>query len=353
MPLTTFGRHVLKAIRYKDLGYMTLFNPGTGFFARIPDKGKNDPFWSPHGPELMDISITNWCDKGCDFCYRSSTRLGTHMRLDDYKGVIDQAADMGTFQVALGGGNPNQHPDFIEILEYTASKGVVPNYTTNGRGLSDVILKTTRKHCGAVAISAYPPYDETAKAIEKLTHNSIKTNVHFILDAVSIDTAIDWLNEPPEFLRGINAIVFLNYKPSGRKVFEKRLLQHSTRLEKFFRLSTSPQRKLKVGFDACCVSGVFAYTNINTLMVDACDAGRFSMYVSEDLKVYPCSFQSGLEEGDQLSNKTTLLDIWTKSQNMRTFRSYFSSDRCGTCSHHSACMNGCPLFDELIVCGNR
>lgn len=275
------------------------------------------------------------------------------MALTDYKNVIDQAAKMGTFQVALGGGNPNQHPDFIEILEYTASKGVVPNYTTNGRGLSDEILDATRRCCGAVAVSAYSPYDETAETIEKLIGHGIKTNVHFILDADSIDTAIDWLNHPPEFLRGINAIIFLNYKPSGRRVYEQKLLRNSARLDEFFGLATSKERKLKVGFDACCVSGVFARTNANTSMVDACDAGRFSMYVSEDLKVYPCSFQSGLAEGDQLSGDTTLLEIWTKSENMGAFRSYFSSDRCGGCGHRSTCMNGCPLFDDLVVCGNR
>ena len=301
----------------------------------------------------MDISITNWCDKGCSFCYKSSTKHGEHMALADYKCVIDQAAEMGTFQVALGGGNPNQHPDFVEILEYTTFRGVVPNYTTNGRGLSEEILESTRKHCGAVAVSAYPPYDETAETIGKLADYGIKTNIHFILDADSIDTAIDWLNQPPEFLSGINAIIFLNYKPSGRKVFEEKLLRNSSRLDEFFELATSSRRKLKVGFDACCVSGVFARTNANTSMVDACDAGRFSMYVSEDLKVYPCSFQSGLAKGDQLDGETTLLDIWTKSENMGAFRSYFSSDRCGGCGHRSMCMNGCPIFDDLIVCGNR
>jgi radical SAM protein with 4Fe4S-binding SPASM domain len=344
---------VLKVIRYKSLGYTSFFNPDTGFFARVPDKGKKEPFWSPHGPELIDISITNWCDKGCEFCYKSSTKHGEHMAIDDYKRVIDQAVEMRTFQVALGGGNPNQHPGFVEIIEYTASKGVVPNYTTNGRGLSNEILDTTLKHCGAVAISAYPPYDETAAIIKKLVNYGIKTNVHFILDAESIDTAIDWLCEPPEFLSGINAIIFLSYKPSDRKVLKKKLLRHGTRLEEFFRLATSPQRKLKVGFDACCVSGVFSRTNTNTSMVDACDAGRFSMYVSEDMKVYPCSFQTGLAGGDQIDNETTLLDIWIKSRNMRAFRSYFSSDRCGPCSHSPTCMNGCPLFDELVVCGNR
>ncbi|UXX83023.1 radical SAM/SPASM domain-containing protein [Roseovarius pelagicus] len=301
----------------------------------------------------MDISITNWCDKGCAFCYKSSTKHGQHMAFSDYKNVIDQASEMGVFQVALGGGNPNQHPDFVEILEYTAAKDIVPNYTTNGRGLSSEILEATRKHCGAVAVSAYEPFDETAGTIQTLTSHGIKVNVHFILDSESIDLAIKWLNEPPEFLRGINAIIFLNYKPSGRKVFEKRMLRNSNRLDEFFELATSSQRKLKVGFDACCVSGVFARTNANSTMVDACDAGRFSMYVSEDLSVHPCSFQSGLAEGDQLNEGTSLLEIWTNSENMSSFRNYFASERCGGCSHRSTCMNGCPLFDDLVVCGNR
>ncbi|WP_084392693.1 radical SAM/SPASM domain-containing protein [Henriciella pelagia] len=344
---------MLRINRFKSLGYTSFFNSETGFFARVPDAGAKEPFWSPHGPELMDISITNWCDKGCTFCYKSSTRRGQHMKLDDYKWVIDQAAEMGTFQVALGGGNPNQHPDFIEILEYTKSKGVVPNYTTNGRGLSTEILDATKRCCGAVAVSAYPPYDETEDTIKTLAKYEIKTNVHYILDSESIETAIEWLRSPPKFLKLINALIFLNYKPSGRKVYESKLLRHSDRLDEFFQLATSDQAKLKVGFDACCVSGVFARTNASTSLVDACDAGRFSLYVSEDLRVHPCSFQSGLADGDTLSNDLSLSDIWLKSENMTDFRKYFSSDRCGGCSHRSTCMNGCPLFDDLVVCGNR
>ncbi len=165
--------------------------------------------------------------------------------------------------------------------------------------------------------------------------------------------AIWWLKEPPEFLKSVNAVIFLNYKPSGRKVFENKLLRNSERLDEFFKLATSIERKIKVGFDACCVSGVFARTNASPVMVDACDAARFSMYVSEDLKVYPCSFQSGLEPGDAFNESTSLLDIWTSSENMQSFREYFSSNRCGGCNHKSLCMNGCPIFEQLVVCGNR
>lgn len=275
------------------------------------------------------------------------------MALADYKRVVDQAAEMGTFQVALGGGNPNQHPDFVEMLDYTKAKGIVPNYTTNGRGLTQDVLVATSRNCGAVAVSAYAPYDEASEAIQVLAGHSVRTNVHFILDAQSIDTAISWLREPPGFLRSINAIIFLNYKPSGRKISTDKLLRHSDRLDDFFHLATSTGRRLKVGFDACCVSGVFARTNASTSLVDACDAGRFSLYVSEDLHVHPCSFQSGLADGDRLDESTSLLDIWTKSKTMTAFREYFASDRCGACTHRSACMNGCPLFDDLVVCGNR
>ena len=98
---------MLRINRFKSLGYTSFFNPETGFFARVPDAGAREPFWSPHGPELMDISITNWCDKGCTFCYKESTKRGRHMELSAYKTVIDQASEMGTFQVALGGGNPS------------------------------------------------------------------------------------------------------------------------------------------------------------------------------------------------------------------------------------------------------
>ncbi len=118
-------------------------------------------------------------------------------------------------------------------------------------------------------------------------------------------------------------------------------------------MTTSEKCKLKVGFDSCCVSGVLRRTNTNHDFVDACDAGRFSLFVSEDMKVYPCSFQCGLVEGDNITDKNTLEDIWLNSENMKGFRNYFRSDRCSGCSLKKACKNGCPLFDELVVCGRR
>jgi MoaA/NifB/PqqE/SkfB family radical SAM enzyme len=149
--------------------YSSLFNPNTGFFARVEEPGYSEPFWSQLGPELLDIAITNWCDRGCEFCYRDSSEAGQHMSVRQYEAIMRQAVRVQVLQVALGGGNPNQHPDFCEILRLTREEyGIVPNYTTNGRGLTEQVLNATRTHCGAVAVSAYSPYDETERAIADL-----------------------------------------------------------------------------------------------------------------------------------------------------------------------------------------
>ena len=169
---------------YPEEHYSTLFSPKTGFFARVEEPGHPEPFWSKHGPELIDISITSWCDRNCAICYRSANVKGRHMSVADYVTIIQQAARMDVCQVALGGGNPNQHPQFTDILKITREEfGIVPNYTTNGRGLTDKVLDATAKFCGAVAVSAYQPYDELGIAIGRLRSFDVKTNIHFVLDS--------------------------------------------------------------------------------------------------------------------------------------------------------------------------
>ncbi len=141
--------------QYKEENYSVMFNQKTGALARIEKKGYREPKYSNHGPELLDISISNWCDKGCSFCYRDSNPSGKSISLKDYENILVQAKECDVFQIALGGGNPNQHPNFIDILKLTREYNIVPSYTTNGRGLTKEILEASKKYCGAVAVSYY------------------------------------------------------------------------------------------------------------------------------------------------------------------------------------------------------
>jgi radical SAM protein with 4Fe4S-binding SPASM domain len=347
----TKGKLIIK--HFGSDRYTAVFNPRTGFFARMEDEREPEPFWSSHGPELLDIAVTNWCDRGCHFCYRKSDVDGTHMLFDDYEEVIKQAAAMHVFQVALGGGNPNQHPEFPRMLKLTRDYGIVPNFTTNGRGLTPEVLDAAGKHCGAVAVSAYAPYVELADALRRLIAVGVVVNVHFILSSRTIDIAIDWLREPPPFLRMANAIVFLNYKPVGRHPNPHDLLNRSPRLKEFFQLATSDCLPIRVGFDTCTITGLARLGNADKISLDGCDAGRFSLFVSERMEVFPCSFMVETGLGGVSLRGTTLLDIWRKHPSFLGFRAAHQRGGCADCVTRGECLSGCPLFPEINLCESK
>lgn len=334
--------------------YSALFNPQSGFFARIEDADAPEPFWSSHGPELLDVAITNWCDKGCSFCYRKSDVGGFHMLLDDYREVMRQAQQMHVFQVALGGGNPNQHPQFCEFLRITREDfGIVPNYTTNGRGLTEEIITATARYAGAVAVSAYAPYSETLDAVLRLKRAGVTTNLHFILTSRSVDTAIEWLRNPPDVLTSADAIVFLNYKPVGRSTDESMLLNKSRRVEEFFELATESGYPFRIGFDTCTITGLARLGKAPKVTIEGCDAGRFSLFVSENMEVYPCSYmvEAGYR-GVSLRN-TNLRNIWLTHPSFAGIRAKHQSGGCAECTTPEICLSGCPLFPEMNLCPSK
>lgn len=337
--------------QYPNQNYSTIFNQQTGMFIRIENEGAPEPFWCEYGPELMDVSITNWCDRECRYCYKGSNTTDSHMSLENYTRIVQEASQIKVSQIALGGGNPNQHPQFCEILRITSHYGIIPSYTTNGRGLSKSILETTKRYCGAVAVSAYEPYTEMEDAIHKLIDYNVKTNIHFLLTSQSINNMISWLKEPPEFLNDINAIIFLNYKPTGRYPSPDLLANKDKKTKMFFDLLRN-QFNFKIGFDSCSITGITQYLDINPIFVESCEAGRFSLYISEDMMMYPCSFMSGIIEGIDLA-KYKIQEVWRNSSMFKNFRQIMKSTECQSCKHSKLCMGGCPIFPEINFCEKR
>lgn len=79
-------------------------------------------------PESMDVKITNQCDMGCPFCHENSTALGKHGDIirDEFISSIHPFTE-----VAIGGGNPLEHPDLIEFLHRLKRRNVIANMTVN------------------------------------------------------------------------------------------------------------------------------------------------------------------------------------------------------------------------------
>ena len=81
-------------------------------------------------PELVDLKISDYCDLGCSFCYQNSTRRGKHGDLQVIKDVISKLSHLGTFEIAIGGGEPLQYPYLEEVIHHANACGVTANFTT-------------------------------------------------------------------------------------------------------------------------------------------------------------------------------------------------------------------------------
>ena len=327
--------------------YRTLFNRRTGFFVRKEEDGYLEPTWAMDGPELIDLSITNYCERGCAFCYRDTSKGNAlFMSVEDVEKVATQAETCGTMQIALGGGNPNQHPQFVEILRAIRERGIVPSYTTNGDGLNDKVLKATATYCGAMAISVYPPYDEERyeKLLAHIKEYGITVNLHAIIKKDTLDMWTRWLKTPPSFFKYVNAVIFLNYKP----VRGNECAADKVKVKSLFETVNQCQ-SVRIGFDSCNISGIVRWLDTPVCLIEPCEAARFSAFVSEDMKMYPCSFMAGKGYCGDL-RKNTLLEIWQENEYFKRFRSDDAPEHCVGCGHYKECRGGCRLFEKINFC---
>ncbi|MHA1769397.1 MAG: radical SAM/SPASM domain-containing protein [Candidatus Thorarchaeota archaeon] len=274
-------------------------------------------------PELIDIAISNRCNQNCYFCYRNSTPTGPLMSMNDFKFLIDQLN--GTFQVAIGGGEPTQHPDFISMLEYASDSGIVPNYTTNGTNLTDEVLNASKRHCGAVAVSWNK---DSHESIRKLVNEGIKTNIHFVVMQHTINEALRLITDVENLNNlGVNAVVFLLHKAVGRgKLADTPTGADTQRLIRQALTGEAP-----VGFDTCFTPLISHAEQVSEVSVpwtllDFCEASRFSMFVDQNLVAQPCSFCTGQRFSSNL-RKQSLRDIWF-GHKFDDFRALLKEDKC-------------------------
>lgn len=188
---------MIKTRHFADSNYHSIYCNGKTM--RIPiDASK--PITELEYPEFYDVKLTSKCSGKCPYCYMDSIEQGDHFydaveKINDFFG--EMTPNQRPFQVALGGGNPNEHPDFCNILKKFSDLDITPNYTTNGMGLTDEVMEATIKYCGGVAVSCHPHLKSVwENAAEVLLESGIKTAFHHIIsDKESVDRFLSILND--------------------------------------------------------------------------------------------------------------------------------------------------------------
>lgn len=255
------------------------FNGKTIRFAIDPSK----PILELEYPEFYDIKITDKCSKGkCHWCYMNSKEDSCH-----YDNIIQKTVDFfgsmtenqKPFQVTFGGGEPTEHPYFLELLKITSDLGISPSYTTNGTFENkEDIIEYTKRYCGGVAVSCHNHLrDYWTNAANLFIDNGIRTNFHLIIsDKESIDRFIEIYNEWKD---KIDYFVLLPMMKKGRS--------NNDIIDWEYLKSVIPDNKENIAFGA----NFYPYLQEDNLGAILYEPEIMSKFLDlKDMKIYKSSF---------------------------------------------------------------
>lgn len=344
--------------KYRSKNYNYNWNNENGYFERWGKDKKDNPDFSPVGPEILDIEISKQCKNECLFCYKSNNSLGSYMSYKDYKTIIDKMPN-NLMQIALGIGDIDYNLDTLEmILSYTKSKGIIPNITINGYRLTNEIIKMLSQYVGAVSVSNYNK-NTCYNAVELLTQENIKqVNIHQLVSVETLPQTLslflDLAKDKDDRLKNLNAVTFLLLKPKGNRNYLSPLSFNTTK--KLITLLLSLNKK--IGFDSCYAPLVLKSIKDKNIyeQIEPCESGLFSSYINVEGDFFPCSFAENTknwETGISVLNCNDFLkDIWFNPR-VESWRTQLinSSKNCN-CKVKKYCRS-CLAFPEINNCKEK
>ena len=93
-------------------------------------------------PLALLAELTHRCPLRCAYCSNplALDPSSGEMETDDWRRVLDQAADMGILQVHFSGGEPTARKDLTDLVAHGSGRGLYVNLITSGVLLSDALV---------------------------------------------------------------------------------------------------------------------------------------------------------------------------------------------------------------------
>jgi len=188
-------------------------------------------------PSLVSIALTNVCDLACAFCYAPKTK--DYLPVELITDWCAQFDELGTFEIAFGGGEPTLHPGLVELCKRVWSETKLGiSITTHGQRLDADICRALAGNISVVRVSVDGVTD-TYSAIRGRSFSTIETNLTTALRyfPVAVNTVVNAttlprLPELAEFLRRLGVCDWLLLPETNEGVF-KLTSDHWTWLDAF------------------------------------------------------------------------------------------------------------------------
>lgn len=352
-----FGKNrdgeTIKFLQSENYNYGFIYD--SGFFQRWGKTQDDDPSWSPFGPEIMDIEISEGegCSQSCPFCYKNNSKgnKAINMSLKTFEKIFKTFPKTVT-QIAFGITSIASHPELFDIFQHCRNHRVVPNVTINGSDpVTDIEIGKLSVLCGAVAVSVvYPNQEKAYDLIKRLTDAGMtQINIHYMISKQTIDNAYKVCHTIKNDMRlsKLNAIVFLGLKPKARgQSFDVLPTDDYVKLVNY-----CLENKIPFGFDSCSCCRFMESVKTNKTLSDdkkeklmecaePCESGLFSAYIDASGKYWHCSFGENREDAgniDVTQIKDFVKEVWLHPKMTEWRDKLFALNR------------ECPLYPEIRV----
>lgn len=305
--------------------FFTLFNTETGAKLRFSKDFKN--IIKSSSPELVDLKITNYCDKGCNFCYQNSCATAKKEISSNTYDILSALSELNVFEVAFGGGEITLIPEFWNVIFAAKEKNIIPNFSTKDLNwLSNSYAAKVLDTVGGVAFSVLKA-DEINKLKTSLKKNNLNTysnkfSIQFILDNPYNNESIE--NICKSCNENNFSLTLLGYKRTGRATnqyekfdsgFIKEIRKNCTRTSIDTKIAKKYEKELEEQIE-----------DIEYLVTKK--EGDFSMYIDAvEMKMGPSSFCSENEmkklylrnQWNRITDENILEGISIKEQILNAF----------------------------------
>jgi len=303
----------------------------------------NAPINSFNAPESIHIELTEHCPLNCPMCYKDGkvNELSTDYLLE----VIRQAAEMGVFQIAFGGGEPLIYPYLCSVVTEISQFKMASTITTSGMGLTaSRINELKQAGLNHIQISmngsskdihsrSRDGFDEGIAALHLLQHSDFSFGINWVARMDNIDD----FPKMAELANNCNAnnLNILRYKPSPTENYNDCALtsEKTDLLENFIRKIKSVRIKVDSAF-----SNLRCKINSRTSFMAGCGAGRRFFTVGACGSYMPCS-HINMKEKPMNLHDNSLKHFWENSKHLAMFRSLGESISapCSDCSYLHGC----------------
>jgi len=327
----------------------------------------------PHRLQLVAWEITGRCNLFCAHCRGSATSdcVEGELTTQECFDLVDQILKVGNPILILTGGEPLCRPDFLQIAEYAANKGLRVVLGTNGTLLTDEIAAQLKAvPVSRIGISLDFPkaelqdefrgkegaYDAAMKGVSAARKAGIEVQINSTVTKLNIDYMEDLLSLALEagavafhpFMlvptgrgKGLEAVELSpeRYEQTLNWIYDKqqqlgdRIFFKPTDAPHYLRIVKQRQRQ-----DCGAKPRNKAGDNAKNRITRGCLAGTGFCFVSSRGKVKGCGYLD-IEAGD--IKKDGFAEVWNNSPLFRSLRNLANlKGKCGGCEYKRIC-GGC------------